>query len=159
MTYINVLMIKVYQNIFIGNQEDCMLDEAWWSIVHACKHPCHKSAVGYEKHLPKDHQNYLHFIRARNLYLNMIDTNAPIFDINLFKISCRFISAHVSQSIDVLIHCNKGWSRSAAIAFIWMARETDLFDNSTYDNAKADFREIYNSYLPKAGIDNYLREN
>ncbi len=152
-------MINVYKNIYIGNQEDCMYDEAWWAVVHACKHPCHKKAVGYPKNLPTDHKNYLYYIQGRNLYLNMIDTHSPIFDMDLFKVSCGFIKSHEKQSIDVLVHCNKAWSRSAAIIFLYLSRETDLFDISSYDNAREDYNKLYNSFIPKAGIDKYFRRN
>ena len=78
---------------------------------------------------------------------------------DLFKVSCGFIKSHEKQSIDVLVHCNKAWSRSAAIIFLYLSRETDLFDISSYDNAREDYNKLYNSFIPKAGIDKYFRRN
>ena len=42
-------MIEVTRNLFVGNEEDYnrIQHESDWAIVHACKEPYHRIAVGY----------------------------------------------------------------------------------------------------------------
>lgn len=43
-------MIEIYNNLFIGNEMDYEKNvkrQNGWAIVHACKEPYHRQAVGY----------------------------------------------------------------------------------------------------------------
>lgn len=43
-------MIEVYPKLFVGNQQDYDLTvktQADWRVVHACKEPYHRQALGY----------------------------------------------------------------------------------------------------------------
>lgn len=155
-------MLILPKNIFVGTeQDDCFHGFVKnWAVVHACKYPCHKLALGYEHHLQKTHPNYLTYLNGKHLYLNIIDTHSPkFFSLDLFESSIRFISTFAKQGHSVLIHCNKGESRSPSIALVYLARETDLITDSDYDNAREDFYPLFPTYLPRSGIDAFLREN
>jgi hypothetical protein len=55
-------MIEVTRNLFVGNNNDYNLiqSESDWAIVHACKEPYHRNALGYSgQGAPKEHPEYL----------------------------------------------------------------------------------------------------
>ena len=61
-----------------GNESECTHStDGSIAVVHACKHPCHRHAVGYTNTLPNTHPNYLVLERGHHLYLNLIDPPAP----------------------------------------------------------------------------------
>ena len=60
-------MKEVYKNLFVGSQFDyeCnpkMFDD--WFVVHACKEPYHRKALGYTgRSAPKDDPRYLYMMK------------------------------------------------------------------------------------------------
>jgi hypothetical protein len=43
-------MIEIHPNLYIGNEHDYEFNvrrESGWCIVHACKEPYHRQALGY----------------------------------------------------------------------------------------------------------------
>jgi hypothetical protein len=77
------------------------------AVVHACKDPCHKNAVGYQKSLDSGHPNYFSRERGAHLYLNMVDPPVPLFKPETFKIFFEFVDRHIAER-PVVIHCNQG---------------------------------------------------
>ena len=71
-------MIKVHENLYVGNLNDCYSNSKEIVIVHACKSPCHQIAVGYRGNLNANHPNYLILEKERDLFLNMVDMEAPL---------------------------------------------------------------------------------
>lgn len=154
-------MKEIIKNIYVGNQEDCFYNQSKdFAVIHACKHPCHKTAVGYgNRNLQKTHKHYLTYINGKHLYLNMIDSNSSYFPEQLFYTSLRFIKTFEKKNINVLIHCNQGMSRAPSIAMLYIAKEMDIIDNSSYDAARDSFYPLYQKYIPNPGIDKFLRKN
>lgn len=153
-------MKKVIENIYVGTTEDCFHDmRKDWAVVHACKHPCHKTAVGYKKNIQKSHKHYLTFVNGKHLYLNIIDTYSSFFPFELFEVSMRFISSFHKKGINVLVHCNKGESRSSSLILVYLAKETEYISRLEYDLAREDFYRLCPTHIPRIGIDKFLREN
>lgn len=155
-------MKEVHQSLFVGGERDCIETKGSekWAVVHACKHPCHQNAVGYSGNLPQSHPNYLTYRKDRDLYLNMVDMDR--------KQDHEYMEPIVSSALDfvedyigsnkVLIHCNKGESRSPALAMLYLAKRENAIEKDTYSEAKQDFQELYPRFNPSRGIDLYLQD-
>ena len=72
-------MKEVYPNLFVGSQTDYefnpkLFDD--WCVVHACKEPYHRNALGYiSKGAPKDCPYYLFlYDEKHHLILNIVAT-------------------------------------------------------------------------------------
>ena len=51
---LNGKMIEVYPNLFIGSEDDeaAIRGQSGWFIIHACKEPYHRQALGYAGRVP-----------------------------------------------------------------------------------------------------------
>lgn len=127
------------------------------AIVHACKDPCHRNAVGYnERSLATYHPHYLSLERQGHLYLNLIDPEQPYFKLESFEAFFEFVDAQIMHR-PVRIHCNQGQSRAPSLTLLYRAKR-GLLPNTSYDDARAAF-EKDNEYKPGKGIETFLREN
>ena len=71
-------MIEVIKNLFVGSQEDevAVKGQGGWYVVHACKEPYHRQALGYSgRGAPKTHPEYLIAVRPGQLILNLVDVD------------------------------------------------------------------------------------
>jgi len=72
-------MIEIYPNLYIGNEDDYeskVRSETGWCVVHACKDPYHRQALGYTgRAAPKEHPEYLIARRDNQLILNLVDAD------------------------------------------------------------------------------------
>ena len=127
-------MFMISENIYVGDDSDCF-ERDGFVIIHACK-TCYKKA---EKN-------------KNDLYLNMIDPLLPLFNLELFKDAICFIKKNIGAN-KILIHCNKGKSRSASIAMLY------CFGKLDYGEAQYNMSNIYPNYSPSLGIDTYMYEN
>jgi len=69
-------MIEVMPNLFVGDQSDeaQIRGQAGWFVIHACKEPYHRQALGYSgQGAPKTHPEYLIAQREGRLILNLVD--------------------------------------------------------------------------------------
>ncbi|MBU0761657.1 MAG: dual specificity protein phosphatase family protein [Candidatus Altiarchaeota archaeon] len=153
-------MIEVSANLFVGNEADCHhTNEDGWAVVHACKHPCHQNSVGYRGNLSSPHPNYLIKEVDNHLFLNMVDMVQPLspkFTNPMMNAAIGFINRNIERK-KVLIHCNKGQSRSPSIAMVYLAKN-HLIPND-YDQAIEQFIKKYPAYSPGNGISMYLKKN
>lgn len=71
----------------MGSLRGCFREEKKnWAVVHACKDPCHKDAVGYNEDLPDSQDNYLKLEGDPHIYLNLIDPDVkPLFYLSSFE--------------------------------------------------------------------------
>jgi hypothetical protein len=154
-------MFEVYEDLYIGDINDCknlIDDRVNWSVVHACKDPCHKNYVGYQGNLPPSHEHYLMFKDENDLVLNMIDARTPnFFSIEVVRSTMSFIESKLMFG-KVLVHCNRGESRSASIVMLYMSKVLKVLPND-YELAKFKFRQTYPKYNPSAGIDAFMSLN
>ena len=155
-------MIEVCVNLFVGSERDeaSIRGQPGWFVVHACKEPYHRQALGYRSQgAPKHHPEYLIAKRTGRLILNLVD--APdvsyippeIIDAALAAIEQNIISSKV------LVHCNLGQSRSPGIAFLYLVRRSSLFAGQNHGDAMLQFRRLYPAFAPAKGMADYIRLN
>ena len=149
-------MRKITENLFIGNDQDCINNRFNFSIIHACK-TCHQKGVGYRGNLPQTHPHYLIYRKPNDLYLNLVDMDKELmakYTDPIFKSAIQFIDEKISTK-KVLIHCNKGQSRSPAIGMVYLALKGKISSGS-YKEAKREFSRLYQGFFPGTGIELYL---
>lgn len=155
-------MIKVYENLFVGNQNDEQLlrGSPGWFFVHACKEPYHRQALGYKgRSAPKGHPEYLIAQRNDRIILNLIDAdNVRYIPHEIISTAILAINQNI-QTKRVLLHCNQGHSRSPSIALLYLSLYTKLFSGMTIDDAIAAFKRRYPPYAPARGMAEYVRMN
>jgi hypothetical protein len=155
-------MKEIIANLFIGDEDDCRLihGQEDWAIIHACKFPCHREALGYKYKLPQSHPNYLIYKSGFSLYLNMVDMEQelhPIFTNPIMESSIEFIEEHIDTK-KILIHCNQGLSRSPSIGLVYLVRKGHIKQDD-FNKATFDFIKLYPNYSPGKGINLYLYKN
>jgi predicted protein tyrosine phosphatase len=154
-------MIEIYPNIFIGTDQECFYTPSTdWAVIHACKNPCHANAVRYKGSLPSTHPNYLVMEKEQHLFLNMVDMEkelSPFYTNPIIKSALAFIEKHIATK-KILVHCNKGLSRSPSIALLFLAIK-GYIANDSYSNAVGDFRKMYPVFNPGQGISLYMDKN
>jgi hypothetical protein len=150
-------MIEIYPNLHIGHQADYDWDvsrRSGWFTVHACKEPYHRQALGYSgRAAPKSHPEYLMAYRGNRLILNMIDAPRPDYiPREIVDAALTFAHEHLSQGHPVLVHCNQGQSRSAAIGMLYLGSYTEELPYPDFFQAEEVFREMYPPYAPATGV-------
>jgi hypothetical protein len=156
-------MIEVYPNLFVGNQDDYDFNvsrQECWAVVHACKEPYHRQALGYSgRGAPKTHPEYLVARRGNRLILNVVDADDPAFFAkSMIDQALDFIDEHINSGQKVLVHCNLGESRSPAIALLYMAARRGALPTESLEAAEQQFKHLYPAYNPKPGIRGHLNQ-
>lgn len=152
-------MVEVYQRVHVGTEADCISAKEGWSVVHACKSPCHQEAVGYRGSLPPTHPHYLVLEKSSDLFLNIIDPPSPLFKLETFSIFLRFAHEHWTRGQHVLIHCNQGESRAPTLAMLLMSKRLKLLPSASYQEAASSFMALYPRYKPGRGLQRFLSHN
>ena len=154
-------MVEVYKNLFVGSEVDYYLNPRQfddWCVVHACKEPFHRQALGYTgRAAPKESPYYYFLYDIHNhLILNIVDVPDPRFfsDIMIDE-AIKYCVSGLTANKKVLIHCNQGESRAPTIALM-VLKALDVAP-SDFDDAIEYFKSIYTSYSPKNGIFEYAR--
>jgi len=156
-------MIEVYPNLHIGDESDAraVIGQEGWRIVHACKEPYHRQALGYAgRGAPKDHPEYLIAKRDNRLILNLVDADDPAYiPKEIIDQALAFIHRALAEGQRALVHCNLGQSRSAAIGLLYLATFTDRLPTESLSEAEATYRQLYPPYNPGAGMRGFLLAN
>ena len=157
-------MIEIAENLYIGNEldyEKIVKSESGWAVVHACKEPYHRQALGYtSRGAPKEHPEYLYAYRGELLILNIVDTqDSNYIRKEIIDKTMAFIDEKLNNGKKVLVHCNQGESRSTSIGLLYIAMYTDLIPDSTFAEAENTYCVIYPRYNPKNGIRTFLMQN
>ncbi len=155
-------MIEVYPKLFVGNQGDYdygVSCQDGWAVVHACKEPYHKQALGYSgRAVSSTHPEYLVARRGNRLILNMVDAPNPSFfnKERMIDKALDFIDEMRLKDLNVLVHCNQGNSRGPSVTLLYMAARLRALPIDALDSAEQKFREVYPSYLPGIGMRGHL---
>jgi hypothetical protein len=151
--------ILINERLSFGNERACThITDGTIAVVHACKEPCHRGAVGYStRTIPSNHPNYLVLERGHHLYLNLIDPPQPLFMMPSFEAFLKFVDREISER-PVLIHCNQGESRAPSLTLLYMAKRLATLPNDSYAVAATAFRQKY-TYNPGRGIEIWLTTN
>lgn len=138
----------------------CVEPRPHQAVVHACKDPCHRRAVGYTgRGCPPEHPHYLYLEAGPHLYLNMIDPPVPLFRQEMFDAYLSFVDRKQAEDRFVLVHCNRGDSRAPSLALLWLAKRAYKIDGSSYKAAAVDFGKRFKGYAPGDGIATWLTEH
>jgi hypothetical protein len=156
-------MIEIFPNLFIGTADDYEFQvkgQLDWMIVHACKEPYHRRELGYtSRGAPRNHPEYLIAKRGNRLILNLVDADDPNYiPKEIIDSALAFIREGLSQAGKVLVHCNKGESRSPGLGMLYLAIYTDKLPKE-FEIAEQSFRQIYPPYNPSFGMRGFLVRN
>ena len=154
-------MTEIHKNLFIGNENDYefkVKNQEGWSVVHACKEPYHRQALGYSgRGAPKDHPEYLIAKRGNRLILNLVDANNPAYiPKEIIDEALSFIDEQLGKGQKVLIHCNQGQSRSPGIGLLYLAKE-GIIRNDSFQGALKEFRGFYPGINMAGGMRGFWR--
>lgn len=155
-------MVEIWPGLHIGNEADFeqgVRHKNDWSVVHACKEPYHREALGYRgRGAPKEHPEYLLAKRGARLILNLVDVEDPSFiRKEIIDHALAFTYEALTAGRRVLIHCNQGASRSPTIGLLYLLARTDRLQARTFDEAEAEFRNLYPAYVPASGMREFAR--
>ncbi len=165
-------MIEIYPNVYVGNDVDFLSLEAGdvaggdvnhpmgdWFVLHAAKEPHHRQFVGYVgRGAPKDSPEYLFARRGNRMALNMVDAKSPrFFSKEMIEAGLGFLEEGYKAGKKLLIHCNRGESRSPSIAMLFVFKHI-LKNGATFDEAEAEMKQIYPAYAPADGIRGHLMQ-
>jgi predicted protein tyrosine phosphatase len=153
-------MIQLTDHLAFGPERICTHDTTGTvAVVHACKEPCHRRAVGYAtRTIPSNHPHYLVKQADYHLYLNLIDPPQPLFMMPSFVAFLAFVDQHIADR-RVLIHCNQGESRAPSLALLYLAKRTDRLPAGSYPQAAEAFRaSMFPGYNPGRGIQTWLTQ-
>jgi predicted protein tyrosine phosphatase len=155
-------MIEVHPNLFVGSQDDeaSIRGQHGWFVIHACKEPYHRQALGYTSlGAPKQHPEYLLAERPGRLILNLVDVAQVSFIAPVIVDTALGAIDHHIVGLKVLVHCNQGLSRSPSIALLYLLKHTDTLGSQEPAVAMLAFRRLYPSYAPAQGMADYVRLN
>lgn len=157
-------MIEVHPNLYVGGERDyegSVRHQEGWYVVHACKEPYHRQALGYTgRAAPKNHPEYLIARRGERLILNLIDAPNPAYiPAEIVDAALEFIDSGLRAGHRVLVHCNLGESRAPSIALLYLRAYTDCLPDSSVAEAEAVFRQIYPLYSPGLGMRGFVAAN
>lgn len=156
-------MIEIAIDLYVGNEMDYEMvvkHQDGWAVVHACKEPYHRQAVGYAgRACSKDHPEYLFARRGNRLMLNLVDVDNPDW-VHPFIVdtAIQFIDDHLEKGIKVLIHCNQGCSRSAGLGMLYLSH-VGKFSRMDFSAAEIEYKKIYAPYAPAGGIHGFMMRN
>ncbi len=157
-------MIEICSNLYVGNKDDFEGNVRFrqgWAVVHACKEPYHREALGYgTRAAPKDDPEYLIAERDNRLIMNMIDARDPRYiPGEIVDRAILFVSEHLGPGRKVLVHCDQGMSRSPGIGLLYLVSHTDSLPKISLEAAECEFRKIYSPYNPAQGMREFMRIN
>lgn len=155
-------MIEVVPHLFIGTRHDyetCVAGQAGWAIVHACKEPYHRRAVGYMGWAaPSNHAERLLARRDNRLMLCLLDLPVTWYiRKEMIEQTLDFIEQMHSRELNVLVHCMYGRSRSPSITLLYLATRLHVLPATSLEAAEVPFRRLYPPYHPTRGIREHLR--
>ena len=156
-------MIEILTNLFIGDENDYkyhVASHSGWAVVHACKEPYHRQALGYKtRGAPKEHPEYLIAKRGNRLILNLVDVDDPSYIAKeIIDSALQFIDESLLSGSKVLVHCNKGESRAPSIGLLYMAYK-GLFSKMDYYQSVNEFMKKYPAYNPAGGFRLFTMNN
>lgn len=156
-------MIQIHSNLYVGDKNDYegkVRNNLSWGVVHACKDPYHRKAVGYSgRGAPKHHPEYLIANRGNRLILNLIDPENPAYiPKEIIDEALSFIDQYLNDGKKVLVHCNQGQSRSPGIGMLYLAKE-GIIENGSFNEALMEFKKIYPLISMAGGMAGFLKKN
>ncbi len=155
-------MKEIYPNLHIGSQSDyenIVRFQNEWFVIHACKEPYHRQALGYiGKAAQKNNPEYLIAYRGNHLILNLVDAPNPAYiPKQIVDEAIKAIDEHIG-TMKVFVHCNQGTSRSATIGLLYL-HHLGIISTGSFVEAEKLFLDYYPWYLPGNGMRMFAQEN
>lgn len=156
-------MTEITSGIFVGDMEDynSIKGIAGWAVLHCCKHPFHRDFVGYRGNLSPSHPDYLLKRRGNEMALNLVDLD--FFDPKyvehhrvMFSQAFAFLDEYRAKGNKLLIHCEKGESRSPTIGMLYAAR-LGAFGYAGFPDTMKQMHRLYPRHAPKENIKRMVR--
>ena len=149
-------------NLYVGGILDFRQLREGWAAVHACQ-TIHYKRFGWSIHNrpPKDHPHYLMHESGQRMTLNWVDGGAHLYEWFGWEGMIRvldFIDRQIKAGLNVLVHCDDGFSRSPTVALMYAAKRAKIISSLSYEQAKKDFLELYPKYSP-GGIGDFVKAN
>ena len=157
----NKNMKEIYPNLHIGSESDyenAVKYQEGWFIIHACKEPYHRLALGYTgRAASKDHPEYLIARRDNHLILNLVDVPDPSYISKvIIDEAIKAIGSNINH-LKVFVHCNQGMSRSATIGLLYLHSIKAIAED--FATAEDMYMELYPYYNPGNGMREYAMQN
>jgi hypothetical protein len=157
-------MIMISYGIYVGDETDYAENvsmQKGWAVVHACKEPYHRQAIGYTgRACSKDNPEYLIALRGNRLMLNLVDVEDPNWIAPIIvDTALGFINEKIAEGFNVLVHCNKGESRAAGIGMLYLA-SIGAFADMDFLQAEEEYKKSF--YAPcdmAGGMRGYVSSN
>jgi len=148
-------MKEITKNLFIGSQEDYESDVKFqpdWFVIHACKEPYHRQALGYTgRAAANTHPEYLIAERDNRLILNLVDVADPKYIAKEIIDKAIFTIDEKIETKKILVHCNQGMSRSATIGLLYL-HHSGIISTDDFKKAEIEFLNLYPNYNPANGM-------
>jgi len=148
-------MIEITKNLYIGSQDDYesyVKHQPNWFVIHACKEPYHRQALGYTgRAVANTHPEYLIAERDSRLILNLVDVEDPKYISKIIIDKAISTIDHNINTNNVLVHCNQGMSRSATIGLLYL-HHIGIISTNNFLEAEDQFSRIYPYYNPANGM-------
>lgn len=148
---------RINSRLSFGDQHSCTNQSPHTAIIHACKEPCHRNAVGYAGKICPSHKHYLSLQTHGHLFLNIIDPPLPLFQIDTFRRVLQFFD-DLQAGTALHIHCNQGQSRAPTLALLIVAKRLHELPSAGYTQARESFARRF-PYHPGKGIETFLTQN
>jgi len=81
--------------------------------------------------------------------------NPSFFDKRMIDKSLDFIEKKLDEGLNVLVHCNEGFSRSPSICLLYLLKHGKI-KGDTLDDCITEFMKLYPEYAPGIGIKGFL---
>jgi len=155
-----IKLIQVFENLYVGDDTDYLSNHILmnkdWRVVHACKEPYHRKALGYQtRGAPKGPYYYFVYDNYNHLILNIVDgVPCEFYNNEMIDEAIAYCISGLESNHNVLIHCNQGESRAPSIAMLVLKKLNVLPHN--FDVAYSTFKSLYPNFIPSSGILEYL---
>lgn len=138
--------MKVLDNLsIVGSSEYLTTDDF---CIYAAKNPFWADC--------KSNEMVCELTGRKGVAVNIVDAEDPrYFNVKIFKYLVRLTHDQIKKGNNVTIVCNKGQSRSASIALLYMSATGEI-TNESYKKATAEFIAYYPEYSPGRGISKFL---
>ena len=155
-------MKEITDNLFIGSQEDYELNVKFqpdWFVIHACKEPYHRQALGYTgRAVANTHPEYLIAERGNRLILNLVDVEDPKYIVKEIIDKAILTIDEKIKAKKILVHCNQGMSRSATIGLLYL-HYSGIISTDNFKKAEIEYLKLYPSYNPANGMRTFAELN
>jgi len=153
-------MKEIYYHLYVGSTYDyehSVKDQEGWFVIHACREPYHRLALGYKgRKAPSHNPEYFCAYRAHSLSLNLEDAKtAENISKQVIDEAIKAIDFHIINE-KVLVQCNLGMSRSAAIGLLYLHHLKIV--PTDFIMAEREYRKLYHWYKPKNGIRSFIQK-